>query len=178
MDLVQIGQLKMKRFKLIKRNRLSMKLLLLILALALIPISLAIPGCEYVVYANEVCMASTPYFSTGSPTYDMYYPNNTIAIDDGTMSQVGSSGMYNFTINQSASGLYKLILSDNSTSSFTIGTVSSSPMNITAIAEEIWSYITRTITGGSLTPSSATCQVWNATLCLDRTTTGVAEEGW
>ncbi len=68
------------------------------------------------------CMVLTPVVDCG--TYDLYNSSLDLDVDDGAMSELGSTGIYNFTFNQPDSGVHKIILCDNTTATIEVANYS------------------------------------------------------
>lgn len=75
--------------------------------------------CQSVETANIGCEIITPQLTCS--TYDLYNSSRSLVIDDGGMTQLGSTGVYNFTFNQSNLGDWTILLCSNQTSVITIG---------------------------------------------------------
>jgi len=85
-------------------------LVILILCSSLI---FAMRPCDNIIEPNTDCEIITPVISCS--TYDLYNSTHGLRIDNGAMSQIGATGMYNFTFNQPDSGTHKVLLCDNTT---------------------------------------------------------------
>ena len=76
----------------------------------------AMRTCQDVQEANIPCQIVTPVIDCS--TYDLYNSTLELNIDEGVMSQIGTTGTDNFTFNQPDAGTHKGIVCDNTT--FTI----------------------------------------------------------
>lgn len=88
-------------------------LILGILGILIIGTVSAMPLCTEKVEPNTDCEVITPVIDCA--TYDLYNSTHDLNIDDGTMDQIGTTGVYNFTFNQPDEGTHWIILCDNST---------------------------------------------------------------
>ncbi len=78
--------------------------------------------CQNVQEANTLCQIVTPVIDCS--TYDLYNSTLELRINDGAMSQIGATGMYNFTFNQPDSGTHKILLCDNTTATIEVAAYS------------------------------------------------------
>ena len=85
--------------------------------------------CQTIQEPNVICEIITPVIECS--TYDLYNSSHDIVVDDGTMSQIGDTGTYNFSINQSDTGTHKIILCDNMT-----GTIEIAEYSLKAIYDD------------------------------------------
>ena len=140
-----------------KEGKMSKKInLYFLITLLVISIVYADRTCQDVQEANVPCQIVTPVI-IGCSTYDLYNSTLELNIDDGQMSQIGSTGMYNFTFNQPDVGTHKGIICDNSTFTITVEDYSLSNIyieakndtdvsnitvnvNTTKIAKSVWDY--------------------------------------
>jgi len=99
------------------------KLFLVVILLVLIS-SVYSEICNEEVYPDTECEIITPVISCGAYNYDLInltLGDNGVLVNDGTMTQIGTTSSYNFTFNQ-PSGEYLIILCDNSTSYINVRT--------------------------------------------------------
>ena len=96
--------------------------LLMLLIIALSNIAYAMRTCQDVIEPDTDCEILTPITTCG--TYDLYNSSHELSIDDGVMSQIGSTGVYNFTFNQANEGTYKIITCGNDTATIGVATYS------------------------------------------------------
>ena len=101
----------------IMKEKIIKRIVYILIALILISIVYADRTCQDVQEANVPCQIVTPVIVDCS-TYDLYNSTLELTIDDGAMSQIGNTGLFNFTFNQPDEGTHKGILCDNTT--FTI----------------------------------------------------------
>lgn len=94
----------------------------LICAVLLVFLVVGLDECGDEVTAGVSCRVTTPRISCG--TYDLYNDSDTLISDDRPMSQIGSTGIYNFTFSNSSLGRYLFHLCSNDTG--TINVVSKS----------------------------------------------------
>ena len=91
------------------------KLILFGIVFLLMPLVLTLEECDSEEDTGIGCSAISPAGLTCS-TYDVIADNGTIVIDDASASELyASSGLYNFTFNQSQTGSYAIIWCDNTT---------------------------------------------------------------
>ena len=116
-------------------KKISLGILMILL---LAPIVYADRTCQNVQEANVPCQIVTPVV-VGCSTYDLYNSTLELTIDDGTMSQIGNTGTFNFTINQPDEGTHKGILCDNTTFTLEIADYSFRNIgNTTLTARAVW----------------------------------------
>lgn len=122
-------------------KKISMCILIIIL---LATIVYADRTCQNVQEANVPCQIITPII-VGCSTYDLYNSTLELNIDDGEMTEIGSTGTFNFTFNQPDAGTHKGLLCDNT--SFTVEVADYSSKNIydevinrNATAQAVWDY--------------------------------------
>lgn len=105
----------------------------------------AMRTCQEIQEKNIACEVITPVIDCA--TYDLYNSTFSLKINDGTMTQLGSTGMYNFTFNQSDTGTHTILLCDNSTTVIEVADYSSKgifdktitvSVNTSAIADAVW----------------------------------------
>ncbi len=99
----------------------------------------ALRTCQNVQEANVPCQIVTPII-TDCSTYDLYNSTLELNIDEGSMTQIGSTGVYNFTFNQPDEGTHKIIICNNQTTA-TIEVADYSYRNIgntTLTAQGVW----------------------------------------
>lgn len=95
--------------------------------------------CSSEIDVGASCTITTPLISCS--TYDLYNSSDDLAVDDGGMSEIGSSSVYNFTFSQSVAGRYVILLCSNDTSSINVVAVSDSTQidrienNVTAVSQ-------------------------------------------
>ncbi len=111
-----------------------MKALFSLLFLLLIPVVSALDECGFSVPSNLSCTITTPI--TSCTLIDIYRSDGTLLITDGAMSQIGSSSIYNYTINFTDPGTYQVDICQEASRSITV-------IDIDAIATSSswWSYI-------------------------------------
>ena len=85
-----------------------MKIKLLWIILLLIPSTLALDECGFSVPTTNACSIVTPI--TSCPTIDIFYSNGTLLVDDGTLSDIGTSSMKNHTIKFTTADTYSVNL--------------------------------------------------------------------
>ena len=117
-------------------------ILFILMILSLISIVYADRTCQSVQEANVPCQIITPVI-IGCSTYDLYNSTLELNIDDGQMSQIGSTGTYNFTFNQPDEGSHKIILCDNTTgilevADYSFKNIYDETINRTATAQAVW----------------------------------------
>lgn len=88
----------------------------------LFPIVYSLSSCLEIQSPGVDCVVLTPVIDCS--TYDLYNSSLDLTIDDGAMSQIGSTGIYNFTFNQSDSGVHKILLCDNTTATIQVANYS------------------------------------------------------
>lgn len=94
--------------------------------------------CQDVQEANVPCQIVTPVIVDCS-TYDLYNSSLELNIDDGQMSQIGDTGMYNFTFNQPDTGTHKIVICDNTTATIEVADYSYRNIgNNTLTAQAVW----------------------------------------
>ena len=103
------------------------KKLIFILILLMIPLVGALDECQEIETANIGCLVVTPVITCS--TYDSYTPAYAKDADGVSMSQIGSTGMYYFTFNESTAGAWTVLLCSNHTAQITIGTTDQANMN-------------------------------------------------
>ena len=103
--------------------------------LLIIPLFKAMPACLDIQSPGVACRIVTPVITCS--TYDLYNSSLDLVTDDGGMSQIGTSGLYNFTLNLSAPGGHKILLCDNTTA--TIEVSNTSNRDIITIIETVTS---------------------------------------
>lgn len=103
------------------------KKLILILILLMIPLVSALDECQEIETASIGCEIITPVITCS--TYDTYNSSRSLITDDGGMTQIGSTGMYNFTFNESTIGVWTILLCSNHTTQITIGITDQANMN-------------------------------------------------
>ncbi len=79
-------------------------------------------SCLDIQSPGVACAVLTPVVDCA--TYDLYNSTLELTIDDGGMSEIGSTGVYNFTFNQPDSGVHKVILCDNTTATIQVANYS------------------------------------------------------
>lgn len=79
-------------------------------------------ACQEIQSPGEACVVLTPVLDCS--TYDLYNSTLELNIDDGTMSEIGSTGVYNFTLNLTDPGAHKIILCDNTTATIEVANYS------------------------------------------------------
>jgi len=72
--------------------------------------------CQDIQEPGASCEVRTPVINSCS-TYDLYNSTYELTIDDGSMAQIGSTGVYYFNFLQRSVGTYKVIICDRSLSS-------------------------------------------------------------
>ncbi len=82
----------------------------------------AIGACQEIQSPGAACSVLTPVLDCS--TYDLYNDTLDLNVDDGIMSQIGATGVYNFTLNLSGIGQYKIILCDNTTATIEVANYS------------------------------------------------------
>lgn len=85
------------------------KTLVFLMFLIVLTTVLAVEECANEITSGVVCAVTAG--QTGCTKYDIYHQNGSLAVDNGTMSLVGTS--YNFTFSQTAIGRYTIILCNN-----------------------------------------------------------------
>lgn len=115
------------------------KIIIPLVLLLVIPLALAVDECKDSVLANKECSLVTPYISYCSTyTLSAFYSNGTSFLSDQTMSQIGSTGIYNYTINFTTPDTYIIKSCDDSTRSIIVINNSESYQSVT---NSLWSYI-------------------------------------
>lgn len=113
-------------------------ILFILIILLITSIAYADRTCQDVQEANIPCQIVTPVI-TDCSTYDLYNSTLELNIDDGSMDQIGSTGMYNFTFNQPDVGTHKILLCDNTTATIEIADYSYRNIgNNTLTAQAVW----------------------------------------
>ncbi len=95
----------------------NMKKILLVLFVLLIPLASALDECGDSVPTDKACTLITPIISCS--TLDIYHSDGTQFISssvNGSMSQIGTTGIYNYTINFTSADTYIVDLCDNEAS--------------------------------------------------------------
>ena len=87
----------------------------------------ALDECQEIVTASTNCEVVTPVISCA--TYDLYNPSHVLDTDDGSMTQIGTTGVYYFTFNKATAGDWTILLCSNHSSIITIGTTDQVNMN-------------------------------------------------
>ena len=98
------------------------KIVILLILVLCISLVYAERTCQDIVEPDTVCEIITPVIDCS--TYDLYNSTLELRIDDGGMSQIGTTGMYNFTFNQPDVGSHKILLCDNTTATIEVATYS------------------------------------------------------
>ena len=80
--------------------------------------ALSLPSCSNIQEPSLACMVVTPMIDCS--TYDLYDPANSLDTNDGAMEQIGSTGIYNFSFNESTEGAWTILLCDNTTSTIDV----------------------------------------------------------
>ena len=99
-----------------------MKKILVLMLVLLASLVSAGRTCQDIIEPNTVCEIITPVIDCS--TYDLYNSTLSLNIDDGSMDQIGTTGMYNFTFNQPDTGTHQIILCDNTTSTIEVAAYS------------------------------------------------------
>ena len=87
----------------------------MIISILLIGIVSALEECGDSVPINKECSLISPYISyCGTYDLDIYYSNGTSFVTDGTITQIGSTGIYNYTINFTSADTFIVKLCDDS----------------------------------------------------------------
>ena len=75
----------------------------IVIIIFMIPIVYAteIHHCQSIQKTGEICTVITPMIGSGCSTYDLYNSTYDLLIDDGTMEQIGTTGVYYFNFSQS-----------------------------------------------------------------------------
>ena len=109
----------------------------LILFAALAIDSLAVDECGFSIPEDTTCSLVSPFISfCGAYTLDIYFADGTALISSGVMSQIGTTGIYNYTATFNVSDVYVIKLCDDSVRSLTvINTSQISPSG------SFWSYL-------------------------------------
>ncbi len=94
------------------------KIVILLMLVLCISFVYAERTCQDIVEPDTVCEIITPVIDCS--TYDLYNSTLELRIDDGTMSQIGTTGMYNFTFNQPDVGSHKILLCDNTSATIEV----------------------------------------------------------
>ena len=93
--------------------------------------------CGTAIPEDTTCSLITPYISyCSSYTIDIYYSNGTSHVSSGTISQIGSTGIYNYTAVFNISDTYVIKLCDDSVRSLNVFNTSA-----TAPSASFWSYL-------------------------------------
>ncbi len=120
------------------KQKIIKQIIFIFLIILFIDSVYALRLCQTVQEPDQECEILTPII-VGCSTYDLYNPLHNLIIDDGGMSEIGNTGVFNFTFKQSAKGAYKLILCENTTASFEVADYSLKNIgNTTLIAQGVW----------------------------------------
>jgi len=128
-----------------KKNIISTILILILINLGT---ALALEECGDSTPINKDCTLISPYISYCS-TYDLdiYYSNGTSFASDATISQIGTSGIYNYTVNFILVDTYIVKLCDDS-----IRTITTLDPDSWTLGTSWWSYLIQiyhyTLAGG------------------------------
>lgn len=75
----------------------------------------ALDECLLEIDVSTACVMITPVLDCASYTYDIYHENGTQYVTDGAMTQIATTGSYNFTFSQAGAGAYLIVTCDNYT---------------------------------------------------------------
>ena len=103
------------------------KVILILMVLALLPLVSGLEECQEIETANIGCLVVTPVITCNN--YDSYTPAYAKDADGTVMTQIGSTGVYYFTFNESTVGAWTILLCSNHTSQITIGITDQANMN-------------------------------------------------
>ncbi len=112
------------------------KLIILILALALISSASALEECGFSTPTNQICSIVTPFLSCEVLDLDIFQSDGTPFKADGALSQIGTSSIYNHSVNFTAADTYIVKLCDDSVRSITV-------IDLNQLSESVswWSYL-------------------------------------
>ncbi len=97
----------------------------------------ALEECGNSIPINKECSIITPYINYCSAyDLDIYYSNGTSFVTDGTITQIGSTGIYNYTTNFTAVDTFAIKLCDDS-----VRTVIALDPDSWILGTSWWSYI-------------------------------------
>lgn len=123
------------------------KIIILIMFLMILSVS-ALEECKDSVPINRECNLISPYLSY-CDTYDLdiYHSNGTSFVSDGTITQIGSTGIYNYTANFTYPDTYIIKLCDNSVRTVIAGvTAAVSVSDMEKISNYVWNRSERNLT--------------------------------
>lgn len=109
------------------KNYLKYTLFCILIILSILPIASALEECQEIVTASTNCEVVTTVISCA--TYDLYNPSHVLDTDEGSMTQIGTTGVYYFTFNKVTAGDWTILLCSNHSSIITIGTTDQVNMN-------------------------------------------------
>ena len=111
--------------------------ILFILSILFVPSILALEECGESIPINKECTIISPYLSYCS-TYDLdiYNSSGNAFVSNGAISQIGSSGIYNYTANFTYADTFTIKLCDNS-----VRTVIALDPDSWNLGTSWWSYI-------------------------------------
>ena len=120
-------------------------------------------ACDFIQEAGISCEVITPVVTCG--TYDMYNSTHELTIDDGAMTQIGSTGVYYFPFTQNDSGTHKIILCDNTTATievagYSMKNLSDSFATLQAVGDSDWITATGFATATQLTSNVSNLQTY------------------
>ncbi len=130
-------------------------LYMMIFVLAVL-ISRGMDECWQEISSGSSCIVTTPKISCS--TYDIYNDTNQLTVDDGSLSQIGTTGIYNFTFSLTPLGRYTIILCSNDTSYLNVVSVSDSTKigNIVSNVSDMQSDLSNILVGVQSNASSIT----------------------
>jgi len=111
--------------------------ILMLMAIVLVSSATALEECGNSVPINKECNIISPYLSyCTSYDLDIYYSNGSSFVSDGTIEQISTTGIYNYTANFIYPDTYTIKLCDNS-----VRTVIALDPDSWTVGTSWWSYI-------------------------------------
>lgn len=114
-------------------------IIIIILSLICLISVMALDECGEAVPYGKQCQIISPYISGGSATIDIWHINGSQEISSGTMQQIASSGIYNYTMNFTSPGTHVIKLSDDS-----VRTIIAINESLSSPTNSFWSYLMMT----------------------------------